>query len=165
MEVAMKKRSDVFRIVREGTMELKAGAGTVFPLLCPVKEEDWIDGWSDVCTLIYTDSGIAEEACIFETGIPGEDSELWICSKYDPEKAEIEYIKHIAGTAIIKWSMAVRDVRGGSAIHAVYNATGWGGKGEAFIRHMAEKGIEQLFASLEQEINYYVTNGTMKKRA
>jgi len=63
----MKKRNDVLRIVKEGVMQLNAGAKTVFPLLCPVKEDDWIDGWADVCTIVYTDSGIAEEACVFET--------------------------------------------------------------------------------------------------
>lgn len=160
----MKKRANVFRIVKQGTLELKADAKTVFPLLCPVKEDDWIDGWSDICTIVYTDSGIAEEACIFETDIPFEGHAVWICSKYDAEKTEIEYIKLIAGKAIIKWSMAVRDVPGGSNIYAVYNATGWGDKGEAFIRHLEEKGVRELFANLEDEINYYVTNGTMKKK-
>jgi hypothetical protein len=165
MEVlAMKKTTDVFRIVREGKMELKADAKTVFPLLCPVREEDWIDGWSDICTIVYTDSGIAEEACVFETDIPLEGRAVWICSKYDADRAEIEYIKHIIGKAIIKWSMSVRDVSGGSFIYAVYNATGWGEKGAAYARHLGDKGIEQLFRNLEDDINNYVTNGKMKKR-
>lgn len=160
----MKKRADMFRFVKQATLELSADAKAVFPLLCPVKEQDWIDGWSDICTIVYTDSGIAEEACVFETDIPSEGHAVWICSKYDAQNTEIEYIKHVVGKAIVKWSMAVRDVPGGSNIYAVYNITGWGDEGEAFARLFADKGAKELFGNLEDEINYYAKHGTMKKR-
>lgn len=161
----MKMRSDVARVVRNGVMKLNADAKTVFPLLCPVKEDDWIDGWADVCTIVYTDSGIAEEACVFETDIPLEGRALWICSKYDAANTEIEYIKHIIGKAVIKWHMAVRDVPGGkSKIDAVYNATGMGKEGTAYVKKLADKGIEELFHGLETQINYYAEHGESMKR-
>lgn len=37
----------------------------IFPLLCPTREADWIPGWTT--QLIYTESGYAEEKCIFKT--------------------------------------------------------------------------------------------------
>jgi hypothetical protein len=161
----MKKRSDVLRIVKNGVMELNADAKTVFPLLCPVKEDDWIDGWADVCTIVYTDSGIAEEACVFETDIPGEGRALWICSKYDAANTEIEYIKHLIGKAIIKWRMAVRDLPDGkSKIEAVYNATGMGKEGTVYVKMLADKGIKELFRGLETQINYYIAHGEKIKR-
>lgn len=160
----MKKRNDVTRAVKQASLELNADAKTVFPLLCPVKEDDWIDGWSDICTIVYTDSGIAEEACVFETDVPLEGHAVWICSKYDAEKTKIEYIKHIVGKAIIKFSMAVRDVPGGkSRIDVVYIATGWGEKGEAYVKQLADKGIMDTLSGLEEKINYYVANGVMKR--
>lgn len=42
----------------------------IFPLLCPVREFDWIPTWD--CDLVYTGSGIAEEGCVFRTGKAGE---------------------------------------------------------------------------------------------
>ena len=30
----------------------------VFPLLCPVREYDWIDGWE--CRMVYAETGVAE---------------------------------------------------------------------------------------------------------
>lgn len=160
----MKKRSDVIRAVKKTVLELNADTKTVFPLLCPVREDDWIDGWSDICTIVYTDSGIAEEACVFETDAPLEGHSVWICSKYNAERTEIEYIKHIVGKAIVKLSMAVRGVPGGkSRIDAIYIATGWGEKGEAYVKHLADKGIMDMLNGLEDKINYYVANGSMKR--
>lgn len=162
----MKTKPDVVRIVREASIELKAGAETVFPLLCPVKEADWIDGWEDICTLVYTISGIAEEACVFETDIPLEGRALWICSRYDAEHTQIEYIKHIIGKAIIQWGMDVRDLDGGrSEIHAVYNATSLGGEGRTFVEHLGEKGFAALMEGLQDTINYYIVHGRMKKKS
>ncbi len=161
----MKNKDTVSRVIRKAEMHLNADAKTVFPLLCPVKEVDWIDGWEEVCNIIYTDSGIAEEACIFETDIPLEGHAVWICSKYDAEKCEIEYVKHLTGKAVIIWHMAVSDTTGGrSKIDAVYNATGYGAKGKAYVKHLEEKGLDQLFAGLEADINYYAKNGTKRKR-
>lgn len=159
----MKNRSDVLRVVRDGVMNLNADTKTVFPLLCPVVEDEWIEGWGDVCTIVYTDSGIAEEACVFETDIPLEGRSLWICSKYDAANTEIEYIKHIIGKAVIKWRMKVSDLPGGkSKIEAHYNATGMGKDGTAYVKHLADKGIDELFTGLEDKINYYVANGKKK---
>jgi hypothetical protein len=41
----------------------------VFPLLCPVREYEWLDGWE--CEMIYSTSGIAEDSCIFKTAHAG----------------------------------------------------------------------------------------------
>ena len=42
----------------------------VFPLLCPVREYEWIDGWS--CRLVHSESGFAEKGAIFTTGFRAE---------------------------------------------------------------------------------------------
>lgn len=41
-------------------------ASEIFPLLCPTREYDWIEGWE--CDLLYSESGIAEQDCIFNAG-------------------------------------------------------------------------------------------------
>lgn len=159
----MKYRSDVLRINKDASIELNAGAKIVFPLLCPVKEVEWIDGWEDICTIVYTDSGIAEEACVFETDIPLEGRALWICSMYDAENTSIEYIKHINGKAIIKWRMDVRDLTDGhSEIYAKYSATSLTKEGRAYVKDLEEKGFRDLMEGLKDKINYFIAHGKMK---
>ncbi|MFW9990257.1 MAG: hypothetical protein ACFFC3_16575 [Candidatus Odinarchaeota archaeon] len=53
----------------------------IFPLLCPAREADWIPGWD--CKLIYTESGYAEDKCIFQTGKSNHVGEgLWTFTGY-----------------------------------------------------------------------------------
>ncbi len=45
--------------------KLCAAPARVFPLLCPVRETEWADGW--LPDLVISSSGIAERDCIFIT--------------------------------------------------------------------------------------------------
>jgi len=64
-----------------------ASPAEVFPLLCPVMEYDWLDGWA--CSMKYTQSGVAEQGCAFSTQI--QIGENWICTKYEP-LTSIQYV-------------------------------------------------------------------------
>jgi uncharacterized protein YndB with AHSA1/START domain len=53
---------------RRFAIDVRAGAppAQVFPLLCPVREHDWIEGWS--AQIVFSRSGVAEAGCVFRTG-------------------------------------------------------------------------------------------------
>ena len=55
-----------------------------FPLLCPVREAEWIDGWNPV--LILTQSGFAEQDCVFVTDAKFHDA-IWYITRHDPRAA------------------------------------------------------------------------------
>jgi hypothetical protein len=59
----------------------------VFPRLCPVLEYDWLDDWT--CTMRYSESGVAEQGCAFDTRI--QVGESWLCTRYEPSRA-IQYV-------------------------------------------------------------------------
>lgn len=157
----MKTNPNAIRLVKRTAISLNADAKTVFPLLCPVKEVDWIDVWEDICMMVYTDSGIAEEACVFETDAPDEGYSLWICSHYDAAKGEITYIKHIVGKAVIKWDMHVRDTADSSAIDMVYNMTGLSKEGAALVKDHDERYLSILFDGIQKQINDYVAKSIL----
>ena len=46
------------RVTRTYTQGLAGTPEVVFPLLCPVREADWIDGWDPV--LVASETGVAE---------------------------------------------------------------------------------------------------------
>ena len=46
----------------------------VFPLLCPVRENEWLPYWS--CEIIHSDSGKAEKDCVFITNFRIEEQFL-----------------------------------------------------------------------------------------
>jgi hypothetical protein len=81
---ALVKTPSVFRARRTVTEyigELNAPAEFVFPLLCPVREYEWLDGWKG--KMVYSNSGAAEENCIFTTS-PGPC--IWNTDCYEPPK-------------------------------------------------------------------------------
>ena len=63
----------------------------IFPLLCPAREADWIPGW-DV-ELIYTNSGYAEDKCVFRTNKSNPAGEgLWTFTGFKLNEY-VEFVK------------------------------------------------------------------------
>ena len=60
-----------------------------YPLLCPVREADWFDGWQ--YNMIYSESGLVEEGAVFTTPHEGEEDTVWIVKKHDPKKHEVAF--------------------------------------------------------------------------
>jgi hypothetical protein len=83
-------------------MTVDAEGTAVFPLLCPVREYDWIDVWS--CDVIYSESGIAELGCVFLTDLPGRGTETWVVTRFEPEFViEFAARRVLAGPASCRW--------------------------------------------------------------
>jgi len=70
---------------------LCAPPDSVFPLLCPVREYEWIEPWR--CVLLNSDSGVAEKNCVFTTRAPEEPSDdVWVITRHEPNAA-IEFVR------------------------------------------------------------------------
>ena len=63
----------------------------VFPLLCPVREAEYLDGWK--YEMISSVSGYAELGCVFSTPHESLKQTIWTVSLYDPKTFIIEYIR------------------------------------------------------------------------
>ena len=95
-----------YRVAHEYIQSNPASPERVFPLLCPVREAEWIPGWR--YKLIYSDSGVAELGCVFTTQDPTVEAAkysshsnerdssapeiTWICTDYDPVSFRIGYV-------------------------------------------------------------------------
>ena len=78
------------RRVQRGEQRYEATPETVFPLLCPVREYDWLEMWD--CTMVWSASGVAEQDCVFTTAFPDAGREVWVVSRYEPGRA-IEFVR------------------------------------------------------------------------
>lgn len=76
----------------------------LFPLLCPITEFDWMDGWH--CEMIYSQSLVQEYNAIFRTDyfVPGE---IWVISRFEPNRV-IEFVR-VSEHLSIKVDARVRD--------------------------------------------------------
>lgn len=161
----MQKKIAGNRVVKTCKWEFNADARTVFLLLCPTKELDWIDGWDEIHQLVYSESGIAEDACIFTTRHPEEGFTVWLTSKYSQENTLIEFVKHLTEKeVIVRWTMEVRALTNRScAVFIIYNATGLSECGNEYLKTDLEQQFNAHMARLEELIRYYLATGTMKK--
>jgi len=65
---------DSGRINRNYVQHIQAAPDAVFPLLYPVREGDWLDGWSEGVEIVHSRSGLAEDDCVFITRVRGYGS-------------------------------------------------------------------------------------------
>lgn len=61
----MARDGNHMRRTMHGTMRHPAPLERVFPLLCPVREREWLQGWD--ATMVCSESGVAEPGCVFTT--------------------------------------------------------------------------------------------------
>jgi hypothetical protein len=99
------------RFDRVATLELKARAEEIFPLLCPVREYDWIPDWR--CEMVYSDSGTAEKDAVFRTRFALGSMATWTCITYEPPRF-IEYLVVLGLGAVMRLSLRLEDGPGGS---------------------------------------------------
>lgn len=57
--------ADLKRASRNLVMHASVRPEKVLPLLCPIREYEWIEIWE--CEMIHSNSGYAELDCVFKT--------------------------------------------------------------------------------------------------
>src|SRR5215468_6952814 len=73
---------------------LHAAPAKVFPLLCPVREAEWAEGWMP--ELVISSSGFAERDCVFTTS-EKFGTAVWYITRHEPEKWFVEMLKILPG--------------------------------------------------------------------
>ena len=141
------------RIERKFSHIVPATAADVFPLLCPVREHDWIPTWS--CEMIYTDSGIAELDCVFRTTIGGSEA-VWSVSRYDPAARRIEFVIH-GGSHVQRLAVQVRD-HGDAAAELTWTRvyTGLSADGDRLVEELG-RGFDEQCATLAQLLGRHLS--------
>ena len=146
------------RIVRNYTMKHDFPASRVFPLLCPVLEYDWIDFWE--CDLVYSDSGVAENNCIFITRLGDEGEAIWVCTLYDPAGNRIQYVRAASGFRVHKLDIELRDAGGGKS-ESIWTDTytSLSGRGDAWIDYFTGDVHQREMGLVERCLNHYLQTG------
>ena len=126
------------------TMRVAAPRADVFPLLCPVRERDWIPGWE--ADVLHSRSGLAEPGCVFVTR-PGEGRVAWIVTRHEPPRAIAFAIFHgdVAETLLVE----LAPTEDGTELVWSRAYTGLGPAGNDWIGANVPAKVEARLASLE----------------
>ncbi len=142
------------RAFRNFTMHVRSTPDRVFPLLCPVREYDWIENWE--CEMVHSRSGFAELDCVFKTR--HEDvEETWTVSRYEPNEL-IEFIL-ASKFRVMRYRFTLApDGENGTRIEIEQTATALNSEGN---KHAEDPRFELHMKTLEIMLNHYLVTGKM----
>lgn len=158
-----------FRVAHEFTQTNPASPEKVFPLLCPVREADWIPGWQ--YDLIYSDSGVAELGCVFTTPNQptsvrsgehsGKASETtWIVTDYDPAAFRIGYVWINPGTVITELRIQLTHGEEDTTRSRIrFRYTGLSADGNRQVTQYDRTWFDNKMRNWERAINHYLRGG------
>ncbi|MGB8298543.1 MAG: hypothetical protein WCG85_24220 [Polyangia bacterium] len=142
------------RLARRFTFDVDAPPSVVFPLLCPVREREWIEGWQ--ADMVYSDSGFAENNCIFTSGNVLLGAALYVLSRYEPEQGIVEFVIFFPGKCVQKLDIVLEPKANGGT-HLTWSRlyTGLCPDGNALIEQITEAVFRQQAEALAQSLNRF----------
>ena len=151
------------RIKHSFTQSIKGTPAQVFPLLCPVRETDWIPGWKT--DWVISDSGVAEQNCIFQTpprpGSGGAAS-IWVITRHDAEAFKVEMIKVTPGFTVGKLQISLSaQGQGGTDATIAYEFTSLGPLGDTYLEGFTSQWYEKFMRVWETQMNHYLETGEL----
>jgi hypothetical protein len=145
------------------TQTNNAPRSKVFPLLCPVREKDWIDGWE--YEMIHSESGLAEMDCVFSTPFKDNVRTIWKITQYDPINYRIEFVKFTPNKTIVKINIDLEsDGTNRTKSYISYQYTGLNKNQNSYIEEQLHEKFYSDMKYWENAINHHLeTGGILKK--
>lgn len=152
---------DSERITRSYTQHIEAPPESVFPLLCPVREADWVDGWIDEVEMVHSESGLAEDGCVFRTRVPGRPETVWMITRHDRTQRVVEFFRVTTGLVAARLRIGVEArADGSSSVQITYTFTPLSPAGRAFVKeNHSEDAFRNDMAWWEDSMNHWLRSG------
>ena len=137
------------------TQRIHAGPEAVFPLLCPVREHEWVPGWAT--DWVISASGVAEEGCVFQT--PGEGDlppAVWVVTEHDPGTFHVAMVKTQPGYLVTRLQIDLAPDGGDTLSTISYEYTALGPEGEDFVERCTPEWYEEFMQGWEEVMNAFL---------
>ena len=145
------------RVEHEHVQVNEAAAERVFPLLCPVREEEWVPGWK--YRLVYSKSGVAELGCVFTTPNPDGSETVWQVTEYDPAQLRISFAWVWPGMVATRLRIRLEPDGERTRAHIRYTYTGLSEAGDAEVERYDHDWFAAKMSGWEKAINAYLKTG------
>jgi len=146
------------RVTHEFTQTNVATPDKVFPLLCPVREAEWVPGWQ--YRLIYSKSGVAEAGCVFITEENGRET-TWVVTEYAPETFRIAFVWVDPGMVTAQISIRLEPGGNATSTHIQYTYTGLSPEGNREVERFNEDWFRLKMQGWQTAINHYLKTGKL----
>lgn len=148
------------RRVFEARYSLNHAPALVFPLLCPVREVDWIDGWS--CEVLHTASGAAELDCVFLKDHPELGRETWYVSRHEPSR-RVEFVR-VSAHAAMRFVLELEAQDSGTLLTVRHIWTALDAEGAAIVKGWPDTELSRHWDWLVRALDHHLATGTLLRR-
>ena len=159
-------RTDRVRARFHETQRLRAEPESIFPLLCPVREFDWIPSWD--CELVYSESGLAEEGCVFQTETLPQGTarqaraaggtDTWVVSRYDRARG-ISFVR-VNPLRAIRYDIELEpDGEGSTTLTWRQEITALNEEGDRQVSALRQEDFTVQIQTLERMLEHYIKTG------
>jgi hypothetical protein len=158
------ERFEAKRLTYNYTQTNDAPPDKVFPLLCPVREAEWVPGWE--YQLFYSQSGVAEDGCVFSTPNDAGPDTIWMVTNYDPAGFRIAYAWVQPGMIATQLRISLAPAPGSktnTCIRFLY--TGLSAAGNAALERYTPEWFRNKMESWQRAINHYLVTGKLLQAA
>ena len=151
------------RVSHTYVQRLVAPSSAVFPLLCPVREAEWIEGWEPID--VWSRSGVAETDCVFTTAAPdgSPHDAIWYITRHEPGNGFVEMLKVTPGVTACRLTIQLTAAAGASQAceaEITYTHTSLGRAGDLFVAGFTAEYYVQFMRDWEARINHFLRTGT-----
>ncbi len=144
---------------RVHTQSIAVPIDDVFPLICPVREAAWLEGFD--FQMVFSASGLAEKGAVFLTDSPGEPTTIWTISRHDPVEKIVEFTCITPGSRVRVLEIALRpSPSGGTEITCTADYTVLGPDGEAFLDAFPPEAFQAAMTFMDRSLEHYFLTGT-----
>ena len=147
----------LFHRVLRSEMRLSAAPERVFPLLCPVREAEWLPGWH--AEVLHSASGVAELGCVFRTRDEGGPERVWTITRHDPAAGIVQFAQFLAGLCVIRLEIVLRPDGPGTRAEWTYTVAALEPGHEDFFRDYAEASFQARMARLAGLLEAFLAAG------
>ena len=145
------------RATHSYVQHLVASPDRVFPLLCPVREADWIEGWDPL--QVTSATGVAERDCVFVTAAEPADA-IWYITRHEADAGFVEMLKVTPGVTACRLSIQLQATPQGCDATVTYLHTSLGTPaGDAFVAAFSAEYYRQFMRDWEDRLNHYLAHG------
>ena len=146
------------RAVFTGTQTYSHASEDVFPMLCPVREYEYIPRWE--CDLVYLSSGVAELGGVFTTCFPadGDQKDVWVISRLDANQA-VEFVRVNSLRTMIYRIDLQSTPSGGTTVRWEQIVTGLSEEGNRHVESLQQADFTAMLSQMQEWLQQYLDTG------
>ncbi len=152
------------RVTRRYRQTIDAPPDAVFPLLCPVREAEWLEDWE--FRMIYSASGVVENGAVFTTSNLGEADTVWIVTRHERPAGIVEFARFTpdSRTCVLRIAVSPAD-QGRSHVDVSYEHTSITPAGDRFLAAWTDDAFRSAVIFWERSMNHFLKTGHKLSRA